>query len=178
MTKTKRKTTSFKGEWYKSVISAYVAVKGVELRGSEFLPLQQACKTMFLNGREPKDIIACMEVVDSLYPDWTLNTVAMKIPDFLAGKLKSNILRVWFYDGQRAYLKGGKVYIICVDGEHREFNDSLKKLEGRTWNINRDKSDAEEQMENYMEHLVCKTSKGITELTPIIETLNEKRRSH
>jgi hypothetical protein len=147
---TLRKTITYPKSWYLDVLEAYKVIKGVELRGTEHQPLLQACKTMFMNGRLPKDIIACMDMINGLYPDWTLKTVSMKLPDFLAGKMKSETLKMWFYENQRAYMKQGMIYIICSDGEHREYNDTVKKLECRVKEINRDKTDAEEQMEIYM----------------------------
>jgi hypothetical protein len=145
-----RKSKVFPKSWYKDVITAYEVIKGVKLHGSENVPLLQTCKTMFLNERLPKDIIGCMEVVNALYPDWSLNTVNMKIPDYIAGKLKNETLKVWYYDNQRAYMKGGKIFIICTDGEHREFAGKTEDLQLRIQNVTRDKSDAELQMENYM----------------------------
>jgi hypothetical protein len=85
---TKRKQTSYPKEWYMQVIDAYEGIKGVKFSGSEYMPLQQECKTMFLNGREVKDIIGCMKAFNSTFPDWTLKTVRMRIAEYVAGRIK------------------------------------------------------------------------------------------
>ena len=88
---TKRTDTSFPKDWYKQVIDKYQSLKGITLQGKEFLPVEQTCKTMFLSGRTPDQIIACMEFLNGanseIYQNWTIRTIFKKLPEYLAGKL-------------------------------------------------------------------------------------------
>jgi len=87
----KRKDIKFPKEWQTSVLNSYKKFKEISPQGKEWLPLQQECKTMFLSGRTPKEIIACMKFFseDDFYKSvWTLKTVRLKLPEFV-GKLAS-----------------------------------------------------------------------------------------
>ena len=86
-----RKSKTFPKEWQTSVLNSYKKFKGISPQGNEWLPLQQECKSMFLSGRTPKEIIACMKFFseDDFYKSvWTLKTVRLKLPEFV-GKLAS-----------------------------------------------------------------------------------------
>lgn len=92
-TKTKRDQIKFSQKDYEKVINTYQEIKGIKLVGNEFLPVQQAVKTMFMCERKPSEIIQCMKWMskDRFYKlSWTINTVKMKLPEFLAGKLDPN----------------------------------------------------------------------------------------
>lgn len=94
---TERKLNKFRKEEYAEILDEYQLLKGIELKGQEFSPCQQAIKTMFLSSRSKEDIVACMrwfaERAGSGEKDyewtqnWTLNTIKIKLPEFLAGKL-------------------------------------------------------------------------------------------
>ena len=90
---TDRKLNKFKKKDYEEILDIYQDLKGIELKGQEFSPCQQAIKTMFLSGRSVNDIAACMrwfaESQEEWTQNWTINTIKMKLPEFLAGKLKS-----------------------------------------------------------------------------------------
>lgn len=90
--KNKRNHLKFPKENYNLVIKTYMRLKGISLSSSEFLPVQQAVKSMFISGHTPDDIILCMEFfAESALPHWqtwNINTVKMKMPEFKAGKLK------------------------------------------------------------------------------------------
>jgi len=85
-----RKSKLFPKEDYDKVIDSYKILKGVELRGNEYKPIQQAIKSMFISERRPEQIIACMHFLEKSKDDWTnnwtINTVRIKLPEFLAGK--------------------------------------------------------------------------------------------
>lgn len=87
----KREDKKFPKENYNKVTDAYQEIKGVEVKGKEFSPLQQTIKTMFLSEREPEDIIGCMKWLEKSKEgwtrNWTLNTVKMKMPEY-AGQVK------------------------------------------------------------------------------------------
>jgi len=81
----KRQDKSFKQEDYTKVIDAYKKVKEIEIHGKEYEPLQQAIKTMFMNGRTPDEIIKSIEWLgDNAEYEWTLNTLKGKIPEILS----------------------------------------------------------------------------------------------
>jgi len=87
---TKRSSSKFSKDWYDSVLKRFCELKDIAPQKREWLPLQQECKSMFLSGRVPKDILACMEFMakDEFYQkSFTLKTIRMKLPEFLAGKL-------------------------------------------------------------------------------------------
>ena len=87
-----RKEEKFKKPDYDLVLNSYKKFKEISPQGKEWLPLQQECKTMFLSGRTPKEIIACMKYFseDDFYKSiWTLKTIRLKLPEFV-GKLASN----------------------------------------------------------------------------------------
>jgi len=88
---TKRKSFKYPKEWYNQVITKYQLLKGIQLQGEEFKPIQQVCKTMFMSNRTPKQIISCMEWIanseNEAYQSWTIRTIKIKLPEFLAGKL-------------------------------------------------------------------------------------------
>lgn len=87
-----RNNISYKKEDYNTIIDKYQQLKEVTLVGDEFLPIQQSIKTMFRSGRKPKEIIDCMKFFASsneeIWQQWTINTVKIKLPEFLSGKLK------------------------------------------------------------------------------------------
>ena len=89
----KRKDFIFKKELYDQILNEYQTIKGIKLQGKEFERPQQAIKTMFISKRSVEDIIGCIRWVATRdYIDWTLNTVAQKIPDYLKNK---NVPRVF-----------------------------------------------------------------------------------
>jgi hypothetical protein len=93
---TARKSVKFPEEWYTKVLASYQTLKGIALQGNEFQPVRQTIKTMFLSGRTPSEIADCMRFFQSsvegdpssIWAQWNINTVKMKLPEFLAGKLK------------------------------------------------------------------------------------------
>ena len=144
-----RKNTKFPKEAYAGVIDEYEKLKGIKLQGSEHLPIQQAIKTMFMNERTIKEIVGCMDICNERYSEWTMNTVKMKLPEFVAGNLEMTKLKTFYYENQRAIMKFGKVMIQCSDGELRGFNDLVSKLEVREESISWPKTKSEEEMETY-----------------------------
>lgn len=92
----KEYTTTVKGngkfpdEDYVKVQEAYCRLRGVELAPKEFGRIRRAIKDMFESGRTPDQIIGCIEWLEkkSGYSEWSINTVASKMPDYAAGKLK------------------------------------------------------------------------------------------
>lgn len=145
----KRKNSRFPKEAYIAITTVYEQLKGIKLQGSEHLPIQQATKTMFMNERTIKEIVGCMEVCNERYSEWTMNTVKMKMAEFVAGNLKLEKLKKFYYNNQRAIMKFGKVMIQCSDGELREYNDLISKLEVREESISWPKTKSEEDMESY-----------------------------
>lgn len=95
---TKRKTVdkiTFPEEWYARCLTEYQRLKGVKLEGDEYLIPKRDLKIMFKSKRKPEEIIALMggfseasKDENSIWGMWTMNTVRIKMPDFLAGKLK------------------------------------------------------------------------------------------
>ena len=86
-----RKDIKFLKDDYNEIIEAYKTIKGIDLQGSEYQPLQQAIKTMFMNNRKKEDIISLMHALNNSELDhwqgWTINTVKNQIPLYLSGKL-------------------------------------------------------------------------------------------
>jgi len=86
-----RKRKRFPKADYDKVIQAYEYYKGVKFEGDEYKPIQQTVKTMFMSRRTPKQIIAFMKWLassdESWTKLWTIRTVKMKLPEFVAGKL-------------------------------------------------------------------------------------------
>lgn len=91
-TKSNRTKSSFPKPDYDTVLVSYQKIKGIELRGPEFDPVMQTIKTMFLSKRTPQDIISCMEWLaqgsEEWMENWTIRTVKLKLPEFLAKKDK------------------------------------------------------------------------------------------
>ena len=87
----KRRRITFDKKDYEEIITSYELLKGVSFKGSEYLPLQQTIKSMFMAGREKKDILALMETLSSSELDhwqsWTIQTVKKQLPLFLSGNL-------------------------------------------------------------------------------------------
>lgn len=83
-----RKKEKYPKEDYTLVIDKYQELKGIQLQGKEFQPIQQAIKTMFMSGRTPDQIIRVMEWFNNSDEDWTdnwtINTVRMKLPEIIA----------------------------------------------------------------------------------------------
>lgn len=85
---------------YIRVITAYTQYKGIELRGEEIKDTFRVVKKMFDSQRTPSQIIDCMKWLhknenSEFYKwtsNWTIRTVQLKMPEFLAGKLKA---RTW-----------------------------------------------------------------------------------
>ena len=88
---------SFPQKDYELVIAEYMRLKGVSLKGKEFLPVKKHIKLIFESERTKEDIIRCMkwfaEAADSgerllkWTEQWNMNTIRIKLPEFLAGKL-------------------------------------------------------------------------------------------
>lgn len=72
---------------YSLVTEAYKRIKKVEPKGKEWLPILKEIKLMFQSERTPPQIIKAMEVCNSLYEDWAMSTIRMKIADVVSGKL-------------------------------------------------------------------------------------------
>lgn len=72
---------------YITITESYKRIKGVEPKGKEWLPILKEIKMMFGSGRTPSEIINAMEVCNSLYDDWAMSTIRMKIADVASGKL-------------------------------------------------------------------------------------------
>lgn len=94
----KAKEPKFKNEDYISVIEAYRKNKGVFiLRGSpDEMRIKKSAKLMFLSGHTVIEIIECCRFFGKYsgkegyewMSHWTIETVAKKMPEFKAGKLK------------------------------------------------------------------------------------------
>lgn len=72
---------------YSVITESYKKIKGVEPKGKEWLPILKEIKLMFQSGRTPPQIVKAMEVCNSLYDDWAMSTIRMKIADVVSGKL-------------------------------------------------------------------------------------------
>jgi hypothetical protein len=87
-----KRAETFKREDYNEIISKYEDLKKVKFAGTEYLPIQQSIKSMFLDGRKKEDIIALMETLNNSLLDhwqsWTIYTVKKQLPLFLSGRLK------------------------------------------------------------------------------------------
>jgi len=93
----KRKEIHFLKADMDFVTGKYSELKGVSPRGAEWLPIQQAVKTMFLSGRTKDDIVGCMEWLASKTEEWmenwTIRTAKIKMPEYIAQKGKHKTLR-------------------------------------------------------------------------------------
>lgn len=73
----KRQDQTFPQADYKKVIDAYIEVKEITPQGDEYRPIQQAIKTLFLNGRTPDEIISALHwLKDNAEYSWTMQTLA------------------------------------------------------------------------------------------------------
>jgi len=89
--KSKRSTTKYPPEDYTTVTEAYKRLKGVTPQGDEWRPIQQTIKSMFMDGRTIEQIVGFMEALSTSQlewaQNWTMRTVRMKLPEWVAGKL-------------------------------------------------------------------------------------------
>ena len=95
---TKVAKQSFAKEIYLKIHLAYKETKGVEPKGKEWDRIDRAIKCMLESNRVLEEIIACIEWFgwaakqdNKRYEwtkSWTMETVAKKLPEFLAGKLE------------------------------------------------------------------------------------------
>jgi len=98
--KAKREEKRFPNEDYEIVLNAYKKYKGVGLLGPEINRAKRAIKQMFLAERRIKDIVDCMKFFHDnqrneeykWLQSWTIETVMKKIPEFVAGQLKSRTM--------------------------------------------------------------------------------------
>lgn len=76
---------------YDKVTEAYKRIKGAEPKGSEWKPIQQEIKTMFMNERTPEQIISFMKDLEASDKEWTkswtIHTVRKKMHEYLADNL-------------------------------------------------------------------------------------------
>lgn len=72
---------------YSVITESYKKIKGVEPKGKEWLPILREIKLMFQSGRTPSQVVEAMKVCNSLYEDWAMSTIRMKIADVVSGKL-------------------------------------------------------------------------------------------
>jgi len=80
-----RKEISYPKDAYVRLIEEYQRLKGIELKGKEFLPVQQTIKSMFMSERTVDEIFECMQWLaqgDEVWKEnWTIRTVALKLPE-------------------------------------------------------------------------------------------------
>lgn len=81
----------FSPVWYKQNVTDYQEIKGVTLSGPEFGEIQRTLKSIYKAGHKPEDVRALMKAFEQSKEEWTdnwtIHTVARKLPEFLAGKL-------------------------------------------------------------------------------------------
>jgi hypothetical protein len=91
--KVSRQEYKFALEDYNKVLSAYMRLRKIELKGKEFDPVQQDIKTMFISERTPEEIIGCMEWLakgdEEWKENWVISTVKKKISFYLGNKDKA-----------------------------------------------------------------------------------------
>lgn len=85
---TTRQNTNFLKEDYKKIEDTYRRLRKIEPQGQEWLPIQQAIKTMFISKRSVENIIGCMKWLagenEEWMENWTINTVKMKMPFYMS----------------------------------------------------------------------------------------------
>ncbi len=94
----KKEEKKFPNEDYEIVLSAFRKYKRVGLIGPEVIRAKHAIKQMFLAQRTPKQITECIQFFAEHQGEedyrwlssWTLETVMKKMPEFLAGQLRSH----------------------------------------------------------------------------------------
>lgn len=142
LNKSNRKKLSFKKEDYNKIIDIYQKLKGITLQGNEFLPIQQTIKTMLMSDRTPDQIISCMYFLadDKFFSSiWTIKTVRLKLPEFLAGKLKkiepdesSPLYRKYATDKINGLYKGSfESWLLDYQKGGGRMPDKLTKFEKR-----------------------------------------------
>ena len=112
---TTRKSIKFPKSDYDRVIKKYEELKGVQFSGKEYEPIQQSIKTMFMSSRSADDIIRCMgwfaeksKSGDKKYvwtENWTINTIKIKLPEFLAKKLDGDDEALFIPSYAKGYIK-------------------------------------------------------------------------
>jgi len=84
----------FSRDMFKKILDKFQSLKGIQLKGDEYLPHQRYIKQMLSNGRTLEQIIGCMEWLDSSDEDWTadwqMSTVYKKIPQFCSANNTTN----------------------------------------------------------------------------------------
>lgn len=89
---TSASTPRFPAEWYRQNEEDYQQIKGLQLSGPEFGPLQRDLKLIYKAGHKPADVRRFMEALERSDEDWTDNwtikTIRMKLAEWKAGKLK------------------------------------------------------------------------------------------
>lgn len=88
--------SSYPNDNYIKVINAYMKYKGIQLKGNEIKEAFFATKNIFDSERSVEQIISFMQWLSKHENDddyrwvtsWTIKTVGLKMPEFLAGKLK------------------------------------------------------------------------------------------
>jgi len=85
--------TTFPADWYRQNEQDYQEIKGIELNGPEFGPVQRDLKLIYKAGHSPDEVRAFMTALEKSDEEWTGNwiigTVRMKLAEFKAGKLFS-----------------------------------------------------------------------------------------
>ena len=127
-----RKDITFKRRAMDQVAQAYQKIKGINPQGKEWFPILQSIKTMFMSGRRPEEIISFMkwlnESEEEWTRNWTINTVRLKLPEFLAGKLQKEKEPLIIVDGLKFYSleefeqakKEGRIYADPITGEYHK----------------------------------------------------------
>ncbi len=92
---TTRKQIKFPKESRIKVEKSYKTLRKIEPQGKEWLPIQQTIKTMFMSNRSVKDIIGCMAWLagnsEEWMENWTIRTVKLKMPFYIANREKITI---------------------------------------------------------------------------------------
>lgn len=83
----KRKEISYSKEVIDDIVMYYVEKKVISPQGNEWLPIQQAVKTMLMNGRNTQNIKDFIYWLSKNWATWDIHTVMKRMPEFLADKL-------------------------------------------------------------------------------------------
>jgi hypothetical protein len=143
-----RKEVSYSKAILNDLVNYYAQRKGISPQGNEWLPIQQAVKTMLMNGRTPQEIKDFVFWLSTNWSMWDIHTVMKRLPEFVAGKLDAVKNKINLIVGDPIFKRYYEIYNLGEDWAVRVKMDLLPRLEAKYpfWRYEKEWQEARTQL--------------------------------
>lgn len=130
-TSKKRKDINYPKALLNELANYYADRKGIKPQGNEWLPIQQAIKTILMNGRTDQDIKDFIFWLSTNWLHWDINTVRTRMPEFISGAIKGDASKVNPIVNDPTFKRYQEIYGRGDDWAVRAKMDLLPRLESK-----------------------------------------------